>query len=90
MTQCDSRSAQVFLSAAPTPSWFPNYTHIFNEYASFEWTWATVLAIIYQAYYFALEPVAAVRLSSPGGEDLELMHLGIVFELDRRSICLKW
>jgi len=52
-------SAQVFLSAAPTPSWFPNYTHIFNEYASFEWTWATILAIIYQAYYFALEPVAA-------------------------------
>jgi len=52
-------SSQVFLSAAPTPSWFPNYTLIFNEYASFEWTWATVLSILYQAYYFALEPVAA-------------------------------
>jgi len=52
-------TTQVFLSAAPAPSWFPNYTHSFNEYMSFEWTWATVMAIIYQAYYFALEPVAA-------------------------------
>lgn len=63
-TQCDSRSFQVLLSAAPTPSWFPSYTHVFNEYASFKWTWATVLAIIYQVYYFALEPVAAVCRSS--------------------------
>ena len=47
---------------------------------SFEWTWATVIAIIYQAYYFALEPVAAVRPSflAISLADLELMHLGIV------------
>lgn len=70
----------MFLSAAPTPSWFPSYTHRFNEYASFEWTWATVMAIIYQAYYFALEPVAAVRpsLLAFSFGDMELMHVGIV------------
>ena len=78
-TQCGSRSAQVFLSAAPTPSWFPSYTHVFNEYTSFEWTWATVMAIVYQAYYFALEPVAAVCPAFPAFSfgNLELMHLDI-------------
>ena len=38
------------------------------------------MAIIYQAYYFALEPVAAVRpsLLAFSFGDMELMHVGIV------------
>ena len=44
----------------PTPSWFPDIHFVFNEYLAFDFNWPALWAITTLAYYYVLEPTAAV------------------------------
>lgn len=55
-----SRSFQVLSSTLPVPDLFPAVAHKFNDYLLFDFNVAAVHAAIYLAYYFVLDPVAAV------------------------------
>jgi 2-hydroxy fatty acid dioxygenase len=56
-------TAQVFASRIPLPAFIPRYTYVFNEHLLFEVNFPALLTGAYLAYYYALEPVAAVRPS---------------------------
>lgn len=49
------------ISTLPTPAFFPAVHYQPNEWLALDLNWTTVLSVLYLAYYFALEPVAAVR-----------------------------
>ncbi|KIK65574.1 hypothetical protein GYMLUDRAFT_56262 [Collybiopsis luxurians FD-317 M1] len=53
-------SAQVLLASAPHSSFLPEYRHEFNKYLVFDLNYSAILVSLYQAYYFTLEPVAAL------------------------------
>lgn len=55
-----SRSFQVLASSIPVPSFIPPINHKFNEYFTFHLNFPAIHAALYLAYYFLLEPVAAV------------------------------
>jgi hypothetical protein len=49
----------------PMPSFIPVVHHQFNKYLAFDLNFASIFSMLYIAYYFALEPVAAVRFDLP-------------------------
>ncbi|KAI3596675.1 duf962 domain-containing protein [Moniliophthora roreri] len=54
------RSAQVLLADILTPEFLPNIHHEFNEYLAFDMNIPAVFSAFYIAYYFILEPFAAL------------------------------
>ena len=60
-----NRSAEVMLSGIPTPDAIPRLYREFNQYLIFDMNFPFLVLAGYVAYYFALEPVAAVRSFSP-------------------------
>lgn len=44
----------------PTPAFFPSVHKTFTDYLAFDFNWTAVFTAIYLAYYYALDPVAAV------------------------------
>jgi len=44
----------------PMPSFIPVVHHQFNKYLAFDLNFASIFSMLYIAYYFALEPVAAL------------------------------
>jgi hypothetical protein len=57
----DTRSFQAFLAPFRPPPFVPAYRHVINDYMMFETNYATLMGTVYIAYYFLLEPVAAVN-----------------------------
>lgn len=57
-------TAQVLLKDVPLPSFIPHIQHVFNQYLIFDLNFPTITMAAYLAYYFILEPVAAVRTLS--------------------------
>lgn len=57
-----NRTSQLLASTLPTPPFFPDFHYTFNPYMSFEINWSTIVMGLYLAYYYALEPLAAVRI----------------------------
>jgi len=53
-------SFQVMASQIPVPSFIPAVHHRFSEYLVFDLNYSAIHAAIYLAYYFALEPFAAL------------------------------
>ncbi|ESK93788.1 duf962 domain-containing protein [Moniliophthora roreri MCA 2997] len=53
-------SAQVLLADILTPEFLPNIHHEFNEYLAFDMNIPAVFSAFYIAYYFILEPFAAL------------------------------
>ncbi|KLO15761.1 DUF962-domain-containing protein [Schizopora paradoxa] len=53
-------TALVMISSFPTPSWMPDYTHVFNDHLVFKLNWASVLSVLYVAYYTVLFAPAAL------------------------------
>ncbi|KAH8830650.1 hypothetical protein DL96DRAFT_961306 [Flagelloscypha sp. PMI_526] len=51
---------QVMLSSVAVPDWFLEVHHQVNDYMVFDLNWAAVQAAFYLAYYFILEPFAAL------------------------------
>jgi 2-hydroxy fatty acid dioxygenase len=47
-------------SVLPIPDFIPTYQYKVNEYLLFKLNWPAILAGVYLAYYYMLEPVAAV------------------------------
>lgn len=60
---CILWSFLVLAADIPNPSFLPHYSKVFNEHLIFESSVPTVIAGVYLAYYFVLEPVAAVCLT---------------------------
>lgn len=56
----NTRSFQAFVAPFHPPSFIPTYYHVINEYLVFETNYATLMAVVYLAYYLFLEPIAAV------------------------------
>jgi hypothetical protein len=52
----------VLMPLIPNPSFLPEIHYTFNEYLVFDMNVSAVLTAVYLAYYFILEPIAAVRL----------------------------
>jgi 2-hydroxy fatty acid dioxygenase len=46
----------------PRPTFLPQINYHLNDYLEFEVTYGTLQAGLWLAYYYLLEPVAAVRL----------------------------
>jgi len=42
------------------PTWFPSFSYEFGPHLAVESNWPLVIASLYQLYYFALEPLAAL------------------------------
>lgn len=80
------RSAQVLSASAPHPSFLPEYKYKFNEYLLFDFNYATIFVVLYEAYYLILEPVAAVRVLIYR-EELSLTYSLSCFT-HRNSLCL--
>ncbi|PPQ92373.1 hypothetical protein CVT25_008723 [Psilocybe cyanescens] len=53
-------SFQALVAPLHVPSFLPAYHHIFNDYMVFDVNYATIMGVVYLAYYFLLEPVAAL------------------------------
>jgi len=53
-------SFQALVAPLHVPSFLPTYHRIFNEYLVFDVNYATIMASIYLAYYYMLEPFAAL------------------------------
>ncbi|KAH9482429.1 2-hydroxy-palmitic acid dioxygenase mpo1 [Psilocybe cubensis] len=53
-------SFQALVAPLPVPSFFPAYHHVVNNYMVFDVNYATVMGVVYLAYYFMLEPIAAL------------------------------
>ncbi|KAI0269188.1 DUF962-domain-containing protein [Gloeopeniophorella convolvens] len=53
-------SAQVLLHDAPKPTFLPQAHYRINEYLAFDVNYGTMLGLVYLAYYYLLEPVAAL------------------------------
>jgi hypothetical protein len=58
-----NRSAQVLSYDWPRPTFLPQVQYRFNDYLKFEVTYGTLQMLLWLAYYFVLEPFAAVRLT---------------------------
>lgn len=50
------------ISSLPVPDFFPSIHYTFNNYLAFDLNWTAVLSGLYLAYYYVLEPVAAVGI----------------------------
>jgi hypothetical protein len=57
------RSFQVLAYDLPRPTFLPQIYYHLNDYLKVEVTYGTLQGLLWLAYYFLLEPVAAVRLS---------------------------
>jgi len=44
------------------PSFIPAYHYVINDYMVFDTNYASLMGVVYLAYYYLLEPVAAVSL----------------------------
>ncbi|KAJ3511516.1 hypothetical protein NLJ89_g4055 [Agrocybe chaxingu] len=53
-------SFQALVAPLPLPSFVPTYHYVLNNYLVFDVNWASIMAAIYLAYYFLLEPTAAL------------------------------
>ena len=56
----NTRSFQAFLAPFHVSLFLPAYHHVINDYMVFDTNYATLMAVVYIAYYLSLEPVAAV------------------------------
>jgi len=56
----NTRSFQAYVAPFHPPSFIPTYYHVINEYMVFETNYATLMAVVYLAYYLLLEPIAAL------------------------------
>lgn len=52
------------VSTIPVPDFIPAIQYQVNDYLVFDLNWAAILTGFYVAYYFALEPFAAVSTLS--------------------------
>ena len=57
-----SRSFQALVAPLPMPSFIPAYHYVINDYMVFDTNYASLMGVVYLAYYYLLEPVAAVSL----------------------------
>ncbi|KAF8901647.1 hypothetical protein CPB84DRAFT_1961895 [Gymnopilus junonius] len=53
-------TAQALMAPLPVPAFIPAYHYVVNDYMLFTVNYATIMGVIYLAYYFVLEPVAAL------------------------------
>lgn len=53
-------TGQAMLATLPTPSFFPSVHYQLNEWLTFDSNWAAFFSTLYLAYYYALEPIAAM------------------------------
>jgi len=44
------------------PAFIPKYHYVINDYMVFDTNYASLMGVVYLAYYYLLEPVAAVSL----------------------------
>ncbi|PPR03873.1 hypothetical protein CVT26_000871 [Gymnopilus dilepis] len=51
---------QALVAPLPVPDFLPTYHYALNDYMLFEVNYASIMGAIYLAYYFILEPVAAL------------------------------
>jgi len=51
---------QALVAPLPVPTFLPAYHYVINDFMLFEMNYATIMGIVYLAYYFTLEPVAAL------------------------------
>jgi hypothetical protein len=56
------RSSQVLLSHVPVPEFLPRFHYVLNDYMTLDLNITSIFTTLYLAYYFALEPVAAVSI----------------------------
>lgn len=54
-------SAFTFAANLPLPDFIPGFHYHINDYLLFESNPATITAAVYLAYYYVLEPFAAVN-----------------------------
>ena len=59
--QSFARSAQVMMAGLTVPASVPSVHYTFNEYLVFDLNLSAILSALYLTYYYALEPLAAVR-----------------------------
>ncbi|CAK5262606.1 unnamed protein product [Mycena citricolor] len=52
-------SAQVMLAQLPVPSFLPSMHYVLSKYLIFDLNYSSILAAVYLAYYYILEPTAA-------------------------------
>jgi hypothetical protein len=57
-----NRSFQVLLYDLPRPTFLPQVHYRLNDYLEFEVTYGTLQGLLWLAYYYILDPLAAVRL----------------------------
>ena len=62
MSQACPRSFQALVAPLPLPSFVPTYHYPINDYMVFDANYASLMGVVYLAYYYLLEPVAAVSL----------------------------
>jgi len=53
-------SFQAFVAPFALPSFVPAYHYVINDYLVFDTNYATLMGVAYLAYYYLLEPVAAL------------------------------
>lgn len=56
-----NRSFQVLTYDLPRPTFLPQVQYHFNDYLKFEVTYGTLQGLLWLAYYYILDPLAAVR-----------------------------
>lgn len=52
----------MLVAPLPTPSFVPAYHYVINRYMVFDANYAALMGVVYLAYYYVLEPTAAVSL----------------------------
>ncbi|KAF8974663.1 hypothetical protein BDZ97DRAFT_1774772 [Flammula alnicola] len=53
-------SFQVLVAPLSVPSFVPAYHYVINEYLVFNMNYAALFGVVYLAYYYCLEPIAAL------------------------------
>jgi len=53
-------SFQALVAPLPIPSFLPAYHYVVNDYMVFDVNYATIMGVVYLAYYYMLEPLAAL------------------------------
>ncbi|KIM45861.1 hypothetical protein M413DRAFT_440916 [Hebeloma cylindrosporum] len=53
-------SFQALVAPLPMPSFIPAYHYVINDYMVFDTNYASLMGVVYLAYYYLLEPVAAL------------------------------
>jgi len=51
---------QVMISYVPAPAFLPDVHHNINKYLEFDLNYGAIMTVSYLAYYFALDPIAAL------------------------------